>query len=154
MAHRGLRVMLVGDGPVRDELVRLAYELEIADRVVICPSVDDTRVPLAFLQAFAAPAWREGFGLAIVEAMAAGVPVVATDAGGPAEIIEEGKSGLLVRPGDALALESALRTLLKNPDTRRRMAEQARLRAGERFDLERMVSQVEQVYARAVNTHG
>lgn len=145
-----LQVLLVGDGPAREELVRLAYELKIADRVVICPSVEDTRVPLALLQAFAAPAWREGFGLAIVEAMAAGVPVVASNAGGPAEIIEHGKSGLLIRPGDIAELEDGLRLLLKDPDVRWRMAEQGQLRAKKRFDLERVVTQVEEVYARAV----
>ena len=145
-----LGVLLVGDGPAREGLVRLAYELGISDRVAICPSVEDTRVPLALLQAFAAPAWREGFGLAIVEAMAAGVPVVATDAGGPGEIIEQGKSGLLIQPGDVSGLEKGLRSLLNDPDACRRMAEQGRLRAKERYDLERMVTQVEKVYDRAV----
>lgn len=71
----GLQILLVGDGPAREDLVRLAYELGIADRVAICHSVEDTRVPLSQMQVFAAPAWKEGFGLAIVEAMAAGVPV-------------------------------------------------------------------------------
>lgn len=144
-----LQALLVGDGPAREDLVRLAYELKIADRVAICPSVEDTRVPLALLQAFAAPAWREGFGLAIVEAMAAGVPVVASDAGGPGEIIEHGESGLLIRPGDVAGLEDGLRSLLKDPNARRRMTEQARQRAQERYDLERVVTQVEEVYERA-----
>ena len=146
-----LRVLLVGDGPARENLVRLAYELKIAERVAICPSVEDTRVPLSLLQAFAAPAWREGFGLAIVEAMAAGVPVVASDSGGPGEIIEQGKSGLLIQPGDVAGLENGLRSLLNDPDARRRMAEQGRLRAKERYDLERTVTQVEEVYGRAVH---
>lgn len=145
-----LQLLLVGDGPAREELVRLAYELRIADRVVICPSVEDTRVPLALLQVFAAPAWREGFGLAIVEAMAAGVPVVASDAGGPGEIIEQGKSGVLIQPGDTAGLEKSLRTLLKDPVARERIAMNGQARVKQRYDLERMVTQVEEVYARAV----
>lgn len=145
-----LRLLLVGDGPAREELVRLAYELKISDRVAICPSVEDTRVPLALLQVFAAPAWREGFGLAIVEAMAAGVPVVATDSGGPAEIIEHGRSGLLIRSGDVAGLEEGLRSLLRDPAARERMARAGQSRAKERYNLERVVTQVEEVYARAV----
>ncbi len=145
-----LQLLLVGDGPAREELVRLAYQLKIADRVAICPSVEDTRVPLALLQAFAAPAWEEGFGLAIVEAMAAGVPVVASNAGGPGEIIEQGKSGLLIQPGDTAALEEGLRSLLKDPAARERMARAAQARVKERFDLDRVVTQVEEVYGWAV----
>jgi len=150
----GLQVLLVGDGPAREDLVRLAYELGISDRVRICHSVEDTRIPLSLMQVFAAPAWKEGFGLAIVEAMATGVPVVASDAGGPGEIIEHGKSGLLVPPGDTSALESSLRTLLKDAAGRRQMAERGRLRAKERFDLERMAKQVEEVYGWVVRRRG
>ena len=122
-------------------------------RSAICHSVEDTRVPLALMEVFAAPAWTEGFGLAIVEAMAAGVPVVASDAGGPGEIIQHGKSGLLIHPGDTAALENSLRTLLKEAGTSKQMAEQGRRRARERFDLERVVTQVEEVYVRAVHEH-
>ena len=141
-----LQLLLVGDGPARPDLVRLAYELRIADRVVISPSVEDTRVPLALMRVFAAPAWREGFGLAIVEAMAAGVPVMASAAGGPVEILEQGESGLLVPPGDVAAIEAALRTLLRDQELRRQLAERARNRAVEHYDLQRVVGQVEKIY--------
>ena len=146
----GLQLLLVGDGPAREELVRLAHELKIAERVAICPSVEDTRVPMALMQAFAAPAWEEGFGLAIVEAMAAGVPVVATDAGGPGEIIEPGKSGLLIQPGDTAGLERELRSLLNDAGARARIARQGQARVKQRFDLDRVVTQVEEVYGWAV----
>lgn len=145
-----LQLLLVGDGPAREDLVRLAHELRIADRVAICPSVEDTRVPMALMQVFAAPAWEEGFGLAIVEAMAAGVPVVASDAGGPGEIIEQDKSGLLIQPGDTARLEQSLRKLLKDPAARERIARQGQARVKQRFDLERVVTQVEEVYGWAV----
>lgn len=146
-----LRVLMVGDGPAREELVKLAYELKIADRVAICPSVEDTRVPLALMQVFASPAWEEGFGLAIVEAMAAGVPVVASDAGGPGEIIEHEKSGLLIPPGDIVALEKSLRGLLQDAEARRKMADNGLARVKEQFNLNRVVTQVEEVYVRAVH---
>lgn len=148
--HPGLRVLLVGDGPARAQLVRLAYDLGIADRVVISHPVQDTRVPLAAMRAFVAPAWREGFGLAIVEAMAAGVPVVATNAGGPSQMIEDGRSGFLMSPGDAAALERGLRALLREGAAREQMIERARERACSRFDMKRVVEEVEAVYVRAV----
>ncbi len=145
-----LQVLLVGDGPAKGQLVRLAYELGIADRVVISHPVEDTRVPLAVIQLFVAPAGREGFGLAIVEAMAAGVPVVATDSGGPAEILDGGKCGLLIPTGDPQAIEKGLRVLLQDPVRRGRMIEQARERARSQFDMRRVVREVETVYAQAV----
>ncbi len=134
-----LQVLLVGDGPAREDLVRLAYDLKIADRVVIFHSMEDTRIPLAVMDLFAAPSLQEGFGLAIVEAMASGVPVVASNAGGPAEIIEENISGLLVPPNDPASLERAIRTLLADSERRRRIAEAARRRAKEQFDMERVI---------------
>ena len=145
-----LQVLLVGDGPAKAQLIRLAYELGIADRVVISHPVEDTRVPLAVIQLFVAPAWREGFGLAIVEAMAASVPVVATDSGGPAEILDGGKCGLLVPTGDSPAIEKALRALLDDPGRRGRMAVQALERAKSQFDMKRVIQEVEAVYAQAV----
>ena len=141
-----LQVLLVGDGPSREELVRLAYALKIEDRVVMVHSVEDTRVPLAALQVFIAPAHREGFGLSIVEAMAAGVPVVSSHEGGPATLLEQGKSGLLVPPKDPQALHKALETLLADSALRTRMAQAARARAREKYDMKRVVREVERVY--------
>lgn len=145
-----LQVLLVGEGPAKPDLVRLAYELGIADRVVISHPVEDTRIPLASMDLFIAPSLQEGFGLAIVEAMAAGVPVVASDSGGPTEIIRDGESGFLIPPADASALESAIRTVLKDPDQRARIAREAREQARIRFDMDRVIQEVEQVYAQAV----
>ena len=141
-----LQVLLVGSGPAREDLVRLAYELKIADHVVIAHPVDDTRIPLAAMQIFVTASLREGFGLALVEAMAAGVPVVATDSGGPAEIIEPGKSGLLVPPGESGKLGQAIGRLLSDPVLWARMAEVDRQRARSQFDLKRVVREVEAVY--------
>ena len=142
----------MGDGPARQDLVRLAYELEIPDRVIISHPMEDTRIPLATMDCFVAPALREGFGLAIVEAMAAGIPVVASNAGGPAEIIEDGKSGLLIPPRDPVPLERAIRSLLVDPARRSRIAEQGRQRAGDEFDMERVVREVEVVYQRVLSS--
>ena len=146
-AYPQLQVLLVGDGPVKSDLIRLAYELGIAEHVVITHPVEDTRIPLAALDVFVAPSLREGFGLAIVEAMAAGVPVVASNSGGPAEIIEDGTSGLLVLPGDPKPLEEAIRALLADPKGARQIAQGGRQRALAHFDMKRVVEEVEKVYA-------
>ncbi len=146
-----LQVLLVGDGPQKPDLIRWAYELGIAEHLVISHGVEDTRIPLATLDCFVAPALREGFGLALVEAMAAGVPVVATNSGGPGEIIEDGRSGLLVPPGDPRALGEAVLKLLTDPARRSQIAQAGRQRALEQFDMRRVVKEVEAVYARAAN---
>jgi len=140
-----LAVLLVGEGPEWEKLVRLAWELKIQEHVVIAPSVEDTRIPLAAMELFVYPSLQEGFGLAIVEAMAAGVPVVATQSGGPSDIIEPGISGLLVPPGDSAALGAAVRSLLADPARRQRLAQAARARA-KQFDIKRVALETEQVY--------
>lgn len=143
-----LQVLLVGDGPERAGLVRLSYELGIADHVVISHPVEDTRVPMATMRVFVAPALEEGFGLSIVEAMAAGVPVIAADVGGPSRIIEHGKSGFLVPTQDSSSIGEAVRALLSDPALHARIAGAARERAQREFDMKRVVQQVEQVYER------
>ncbi len=143
-----LQVLLVGDGPERAELVRLSYELGIADHVVISHPIEDTRVPLAALQVFVAPALEEGFGLSIVEAMAAGVPVIAAAVGGPSQIIEDGRSGFLVPTADHESIGRAIRALLTDRPLRERVVAAARERARGEFDMKRVIRQVEQVYGR------
>jgi glycosyltransferase involved in cell wall biosynthesis len=146
-----LQVLLVGDGPARPDLIRLAYSLCIAEHVVLCHPVEDARLALAAMELFLAPSVREGFGLAIVEAMAAGIPVVATTSGGPAEMIEDGENGILIPPGDPEGLAEVIRDLLSDPDRRRRIAQAGRERAKERFDMKRVVEEVEAVYARVLS---
>ncbi len=141
-----LQVLLVGEGPAKESLIRQAYELKIEEHVVIVHPMDDIRVPLSLMDVAVTPSLQEGFGLAIVEAMAAGVAVVATDSGGPKEIIEHEKSGLLIPPNDAGLLGRAVRSLLKNPELRERIAEAGRQRAVKRFNMERVVQEVEAVY--------
>ena len=88
--------------------------------------------------------WQEPFGLVIAEAMARGLPVIASNIGGPAEILTHEVNGLLIEPGDEHALASAIIYLLENPDKRIRLAQAARVRAQERFTIEENVRRVEQ----------
>ncbi len=143
-----LQVLLVGDGPSREDLIRLAYHLGLEKRVILSHPLEDTRVALSAMKVFVAPALEEGFGLSIVEAMAAGVPVVASNVGGPASIIESGKSGILVPPADSEAIGKAVDALLGDPAKRDEMRRAGRERALKDFDIKRVVQEVEAVYLR------
>ncbi len=107
---------------------------------------DDMPAMLSSLTVFVSAARSEPFGLAIVEAMAAGLPIVATASEGALEIIEDGYTGKLVPVEDHEALAQAINTLLDDPAERSRLARNAHLAARERFSLARMASDTEQVY--------
>jgi glycosyltransferase involved in cell wall biosynthesis len=95
---------------------------------------------------FVHPSREEGFSNAILEAMAAGLPVVACDVGGNPEAIVDGETGRLVPPRNAVAFASAVAELLADPEKRKAMGEAGRHRATERFSLDRMVGEMESLY--------
>jgi glycogen(starch) synthase len=99
---------------------------------------------------FVAPSLYESFGLIFLEAMRWGTPVIGTRAGGIPEVVEDGKSGLLVPPNDARALTSALVILLQNADLRRRIGEAGRSRVESMFSDRIMAARVASLYGRAV----
>jgi glycosyltransferase involved in cell wall biosynthesis len=92
------------------------------------------------------PSHQEGFPNAVLEAMAAGKAVVATAAGGTVEAVEDGRTGILVPPGNPEALAEALLHLLRNPDLAHRMGEAGRARVREEFPVERMVRRCQELY--------
>jgi glycosyltransferase involved in cell wall biosynthesis len=107
---------------------------------------------LAAMDVFVLPSTMpEPFGLSLIEAMAAGKPVVATRHGGPVEIVVEGKTGLLVPTGDAEALAEKIATLLVDPGRRQRMGQAARARVQQLYSAERYVASMEQVYHSLLN---
>jgi len=113
---------LFGEEAVGAELVALAHDLGLAERVVFTGHVDDVAAEYASLDvAVHASTIPEPFGQVVVEAMAAGVPVVATDAGGPAEVVTDGVDGLLFPLGDVGALSACLTRLAADADLRRRL---------------------------------
>ena len=107
--HATLRLLMVGDGPRRPFLEAQVDALGLRECARFTGSLADVRVPLALLDVFVFPArWPEGFGLSLIEAMAAGRPVVATRAGAVPQIIEHGRQGLLVEPENPQALAEAV----------------------------------------------
>ncbi|HYX92582.1 MAG TPA: glycosyltransferase family 4 protein, partial [Myxococcaceae bacterium] len=132
------RLDIVGDGPERDALESLAHKLGVADRVRFLGLRNDVQDLVATADIFVHPArWAEAFGLTITEAMAAGVPVIASRIGGIPEIIEHTRSGLLFRPDDADDLARQLRELSSNSDRRVELGARGRERVKLKFDLQR-----------------
>jgi glycosyltransferase involved in cell wall biosynthesis len=131
----GVRVVIVGDGELREELERRADGLPVE----LTGARDDVPELLASFDVFAFPSLFEGLCLAVIEAQAAGVPVVATPVGGIRETVVDGETGLLVPPRDPAALAAAIRRLLDDRDLARRLADEARRRVRERYSEERMV---------------
>jgi glycosyltransferase involved in cell wall biosynthesis len=123
---------LFGEYDYAASLRDLASELGVSDRVEFVGFVPAVGTELARLDVLVVPSLvPEGFGLTVIEGMAAGLPVVAPDAGGPADIVTDGVDGVLVPPGDAVALASALRRLASDPPTRQRLGDAARRRAAD-----------------------
>jgi glycosyltransferase involved in cell wall biosynthesis len=117
---------LFGEEAHAEEMKRLADELGIADLVEWRGFRDDMIAELGELDVLVhCSTLPEPFGQVVVEGMAAGLPVVSTDVGGPAEVIDDGRSGILVRPGDPAALARVLRRLADDPDERDRLGESA-----------------------------
>ncbi|MGA2700254.1 MAG: glycosyltransferase [Isosphaeraceae bacterium] len=141
-----LRVEVAGGGPCREELGRLAAELGVADRIAFLGEVRDVPAVLARARMFVLPSRSEGIPLTVLEAMARGLPVVATRVGGLPEVVEEGVTGLLVPPADPAALAAAMVELWCDPDRRDRLGHAGRRRAEECFDIRRMVAQYESLY--------
>jgi glycosyltransferase involved in cell wall biosynthesis len=109
--------------------------------------IDDIDSLLARHAIFVLPSRRpESFGLALIEAMAAGLPCIATDAGGPKEIVQEGVNGLLVPPGDSSALANALERLVHDPELCRSLGEAAAVDVRDRYDIANTVGRVEALY--------
>jgi glycosyltransferase involved in cell wall biosynthesis len=146
------QLLVVGDGTQRRELERLANRLGVAGAVRFAGSLPHTRVALSLMDVFVfVPATQEGFGLSLLEAMASGLPIVAVRRGGGASwVLEESQVGLTVAPDDPAGLGEALLRCLSDPSYARQLGLQGFAVAKARYDLERMVSQVERVYAEVI----
>jgi glycosyltransferase involved in cell wall biosynthesis len=129
------RFVVVGDGPARGALERLAGGAGIAGRVRFAGERRDVASLLPGVDLFVQPSLWEGFGLTIIEAMAAAAPVVATNVGGIPEVLRDGIDGLLVPPGDEEALAGAILRLVRDPDLARRLGGAGRARAEAEFGI-------------------
>jgi glycosyltransferase involved in cell wall biosynthesis len=148
----GLRLEIAGAGSLEDELRRHCHERGLAGRVSFLGWQRDLEPIYRRWDAFCLPSLEEGFGLAALEAMASGLPVVASATGGLAEIIEDGVSGFLAPPSDPRALAAYLSALLRDDGRRDRMGRAARLRVADRFSVQALVRAHELLYDSLLST--
>jgi glycosyltransferase involved in cell wall biosynthesis len=143
--HPNARFVLVGDGPLRARLEEQARALGVGDAIVFAGARDDVPRWLASFDVFALPSLFEGLCYAVIEAQAAGVPVVATAVGGVRETVVDGVTGIVIPISDPQALAHAILQLLDQPDDARRLAAEAAVRV-EHFATERMVAETIALY--------
>jgi glycosyltransferase involved in cell wall biosynthesis len=146
--------LLAGEGPERAPLEAEAGRLGVADRVRFLGRREDVPQLLAACDVFALPSLYEGSSLAVLEAMAAGIPIVSSAIGGTEELIDDGRSGVLVPPGDAKALAAALRRVLGDEELRESLAARARERVAAGLTREQMASRVTAVYRELLGSSG
>jgi len=144
---------LVGDGPLRSVTESLARRLGIRNRIWFTGAVNNVADRLKKAQIFVLISRWEGFPRSILEAMRAGLPVLASDVGGVAEAVEDGVNGILVPRGDVNAVRTALRRLLTNPSIREIMGRRGRERFEREFTFDRMAEKTLQVYREVLAEH-
>ncbi len=147
------RVVIVGDGPLRNAVETRRRELGLGKRLILTGIRRDVPELLSAADVLALSSLWEGLPRVIPQAMAAGLPVVATAIDGSAEAIVHGETGILVPPRDPAALGAALAALLRDPERARAMGEAGRARVVE-FDMYRMVDAIEALYARHLGVRG
>jgi len=140
------RFALLGDGPLRGSLEEMSRKLRLESEIVFLGEQQDVGTYLSSFDIAVMSSDTEGCSNSLLEAMALGIPVIATDVGGNREVVSPGENGLLVPPGNAEALAKAIITVLENPGLVKSMGEKARQRVVTEFSLERMVSQYESLY--------
>lgn len=141
-----LRCLFVGDGPRLDFLKRRAGDRHVASHCIFAGIRWDIEEIYPLLDVFVLPSLREPFGLTLLEAMASGIPVIATAAGGPLDFIRHGANGLLVPPRDAPALSRAIDSLLTDPTLAGRLAESGRATAQREYPVEATARMTAAIY--------
>lgn len=148
IAAQRLRLVFVGDGAMRPQALEVVEKARLADRVWFAGERDDVPDIMRGLDCFALPSLNEGVSNTILEAMASGLPIVATRVGGNAELVESGLTGTLVQAANPDSMADAILSYSTNRTTARRHAKSAYRAVEARFSLTRMVSDYARVYER------
>ena len=151
--HPQLHLVIVGSGDQHDALLHQAKKVGINDSVHLIGHREDVETCLAGMDGFVLPSLNEGMGRALVEAMAAGLPVIASRVGGIPALIEDENNGLLVPAGDSLALAGALRRILSDPPWACTLGQNAMRSIGTGFGVPAMVRAIESIYRGAAVGH-
>ncbi len=140
------RFVIIGEGPERQHLEKIIKKYELESTVYLIGSILDAYQYLKAFDLFVLPSVKEGQPWTILEAMAAGVPIVATNIAGIPEMIENEKSGLLVEPADSEALSLAIEKMLAHPSSAHAMVQNALLVVKEKFRIDEMVKKNEELF--------
>lgn len=146
-----IRLLIVGDGPLRQSLEGQVAELGLDDCAWLAGDRDDVADLLQVMDVFVLPSLAEGISNTVLEAMASGLPVIATRTGGNVELVEPEFNGALVPVGDAQALADTLQAMLSDPGLLKTLGNNARERIAQRFDWDRTVNEYLSVYDNLLN---
>jgi glycosyltransferase involved in cell wall biosynthesis len=149
-----LRCLFVGDGPLRAELEHEATRLGVAGVCRFTGARSDVADVVSLFDVAVLPSLSEGLPFALLEAMALGKPVVATDVGGNPEVVADGETGFIVPPRHPEALARAITILLEQPLTARAMGQRGGARVRERFTLTQMHESLERLYVSTLQRKG
>ena len=152
-ARSRMRLIIVGDGPLHAEACRLLADARLTTDAWLPGERSDVPEILRGVDCFALPSLAEGISNTILEAMATGLPIVATRVGGSPELIEDGLTGRLVPPASSEAMAQAMVAYLSDPVSARRQGRAARLAVERKFALTRMVAAYEQLYESLLSGH-
>jgi glycosyltransferase involved in cell wall biosynthesis len=139
-------LLLIGDGPLRAEIESMVKEFGLDKQVSILGTHTDIPELMSIMDLFVLPSFSEGLSLTLIEACAAGLPIVATRVGGNEEVVVDQLNGLTVPSNDQEALAKAITSLLSDVETSRKMGNNARERFEERFTLQDMVQKYQDLY--------
>ncbi len=148
-----LKIVFVGDGPEKDCLMEKIKSHGLGKYFLFLGHRSDISKVMSGIDIHVLPSVREGFGIALLEAMAAGKPCVTTDVGGPAEAVEDGITGFVVPPNDSKSLAGPIECLIKDKNLFSRMRENAVLRVYAKFTCEVMGNNISDIYGLCSKTH-
>ena len=152
--HREAQLWLVGNGSLREKLISLVARYDLAGRVQVLPGRPNLRSLFQEAAVFALSSLEEGLPNVVLEAMVAGLPVVATRVGGLPEVVRPGRTGWLVPPRDVPALAAAISHLLSDPETSQAFGRAGREQAVRDFSLANMVRSHEEIFMSLVKSRG
>jgi glycosyltransferase involved in cell wall biosynthesis len=145
------KIIIVGDGHQRKELENFIENVKLEPYVELLGKRSDIPYLLKASDVFVLPSMHEAFGLVLLEAMMAELPVIATSRGGVPEIITHGESGILIEPRNSQAIANAIENLIDDPEMAKKISKAGQKRAREKFDLKRMVEETEDLYSKILS---
>lgn len=141
-----IKLILIGKGPLEEELKIFTQNLNLTSKVLFLGQRDDIPELLKIMDVFTLPSLHEGISITLLEAMASGTPVIATDVGGNSEVVINGETGILIPPNDPIRLAEAINDIIKDKNKATLYAQAAKVQIKNKFSLEKMVEKYENLY--------